>query len=46
MEKDILVSLLHQYFGYSQFRPQQREVITNALNKNDSVVIWPTSAGK
>ena len=39
-------SILHTVFGYEQFRPLQREVIRNVLNKHDTLAIMPTGGGK
>lgn len=41
-----LTSLLHQYYGFSTFRPGQLEAIENILNKQNTVVIMPTGGGK
>ncbi len=37
---------LKHYFGYDNFRLNQREVIDNCLAGNDSLVIMPTGGGK
>lgn len=37
---------LEHYFGYSQFRAGQKEVITSLLSGKDTVAIMPTGAGK
>jgi ATP-dependent DNA helicase RecQ len=37
---------LHQYWGYSQFRSPQEEVIASFLKKHDVLAILPTGAGK
>ncbi len=38
--------LLHQYWGYSSFRPLQREAIESVLTRRDSLVVLPTGGGK
>ncbi|MEA4902067.1 DNA helicase RecQ [Desulfitobacterium sp.] len=44
MEKAL--KILQQYFGYSQFRTGQKEVIASLLSGKDTVAIMPTGAGK
>ncbi|WP_423788735.1 hypothetical protein, partial [Klebsiella variicola] len=38
--------VLHEVFGYQQFRVGQQEVIEAALAGRDSLVIMPTGGGK
>ena len=37
---------LKKYFGFSQFKGLQEEVITSIVNKNNSFVVMPTGGGK
>jgi len=39
-------TILNQYFGYSQFREGQEELIDGILSGNDAFGIMPTGAGK
>ncbi|MGO4937953.1 DNA helicase RecQ [Fundicoccus sp. Sow4_H7] len=41
-----LESVLQQYFGYSHFRPGQKEIITTLLSQQDSLGVLPTGGGK
>src|SRR6187401_1387094 len=38
--------LLHQYWGYTAFRPLQREAMEAVLARRDSLVVLPTGGGK
>lgn len=44
MEKAL--EILKHYFGYSQFRSGQKEVIASLLSGRDTLAIMPTGAGK
>ncbi|MDQ0270034.1 DNA helicase RecQ [Cytobacillus purgationiresistens] len=37
---------LQQYFGYTSFRPGQKEIIGNLLNQKNTLGILPTGGGK
>ncbi len=39
-------TILKTVFGYDDFRPLQKEVIQNVLNKKDTLVVIPTGGGK
>jgi ATP-dependent DNA helicase RecQ len=39
-------NVLHRYWGYSSFRPLQREAIDAVLGGRDSLVVLPTGGGK
>ncbi|MDD2370995.1 MAG: RecQ family ATP-dependent DNA helicase [Firmicutes bacterium] len=41
-----LKEALKSYFGYESFREPQEQIITNILNKKDSIGILPTGKGK
>ncbi len=38
--------LLHEVFGFEEFRALQKEIIQNVLAKNDTLAIMPTGGGK
>ena len=40
------LEILKQYWGYSQFRSSQQEIIQAVLDKKDVVAIMPTGGGK
>jgi ATP-dependent DNA helicase RecQ len=44
--RDEPYSILKKYFGYSQFRPGQEEVINAILEGRDVLAVMPTGAGK
>src|SRR5688500_17411347 len=41
-----LIQVLAQHWGYSEFRPLQREAMESVLDGRDSVVVLPTGGGK
>ncbi|MFT5022371.1 MAG: ATP-dependent DNA helicase RecQ, partial [Colwellia sp.] len=41
-----LRAALKQFFGFSEFKGRQEEVIQNVLAKRNSFVIMPTGGGK
>jgi ATP-dependent DNA helicase RecQ len=41
-----LEEALKHFFGYEQFRPQQKQIIEEALQNRDLLVIMPTGGGK
>jgi ATP-dependent DNA helicase RecQ len=43
---DELLSVLGRYWGYSSFRPLQREAMRAILDSRDSLVVLPTGGGK
>ncbi|HET9136205.1 MAG TPA: DNA helicase RecQ [Candidatus Kapabacteria bacterium] len=40
------LELLEQYFGYSEFRPLQREIVEDVVANKDTFVLMPTGGGK
>ena len=43
---DALLEVLERFWGFSTFRPLQREAMTAILDRRDSVVVLPTGGGK
>lgn len=39
-------AILHRYWGYSSFRPCQREIIGSVLSGRDTIGLLPTGGGK
>jgi ATP-dependent DNA helicase RecQ len=42
----LLEEALHRFWGFSTFRPLQREAMQAVLDRRDSVVVLPTGGGK
>ncbi|HVT49892.1 MAG TPA: DNA helicase RecQ [Vicinamibacterales bacterium] len=43
---DPLADILERYWGYTSFRPLQREAMDAIVSKRDSLVVMPTGGGK
>jgi ATP-dependent DNA helicase RecQ len=41
-----MLDALKKYFGFSEFRPLQREIVEAVMAKNDVFALMPTGAGK
>jgi ATP-dependent DNA helicase RecQ len=46
MSAQPLVDILERYWGYTSFRPLQREAMDAVLARRDSLVVLPTGGGK
>jgi len=46
MTVSVLDDALARYWGYTTFRPLQREAIEAVLQARDSLVVLPTGGGK
>lgn len=43
---NLFQKILLEYWGYSQFRPLQEEIIASVYNGNDTLALMPTGGGK
>lgn len=41
-----ILHVLNQYWGYSEYRPLQKEAMESVLHNKDSIVVLPTGGGK
>ncbi len=46
VEQDTLHKALHQYFGFDNFKDNQKDIIQSVLDGKDTFVIMPTGGGK
>ena len=44
--KERALSLLRRFYGYSEFRPLQFDIISTVASGSDCVVLMPTGGGK
>ncbi len=42
----MITTTLQTTFGYTTFRPLQKDIISDVLNKKDALVVMPTGSGK
>ncbi|MDX2195101.1 MAG: ATP-dependent DNA helicase RecQ [Cytophagales bacterium] len=40
------INILQQYWGYSQFRPLQEDIVNHVIQGNDTFALLPTGGGK
>lgn len=43
---EIIYDILHEHWGYREFRPMQKEIITSLLDGHDTLGLMPTGGGK
>lgn len=43
---DFLEKILHDHWGYTSFRPLQKEIIRSVLDNGDTLALLPTGGGK
>ena len=43
---DLVAEALHQYFGFDNFKGNQKEIVQSVLDGKDTFVIMPTGGGK
>ena len=46
IESELIHAKLKEFFGFSSFKGEQEQIISNLLQGNDSFVIMPTGGGK
>lgn len=46
VERDLITEKLHQYFGFDNFKGNQKAIIQSLLDGKDTFVIMPTGGGK
>ena len=46
IDSELIHAKLKEFFGFSSFKGEQEQIISNLLQGNDSVVIMPTGGGK
>lgn len=46
IDSELILAKLKEFFGFSSFKGEQEQIISNLLQGNDSFVIMPTGGGK
>lgn len=46
IDSELIHAKLKEFFGFSSFKGEQEQIISNLLQGNDSFVIMPTGGGK